>query len=212
MLRMLAAAAAGALLALAGAWFAWGPSAGHRAGIPGVGGNYAPVVHLPDVGRPLRIEVYSDFTCPACQEFELQGLDELEQRYGTKIEIAKRYLGNPRSESAKILYDLASSRQMGGRVARQLMEVGLSRSDDANNVVLVNAIAEENGLLEALEQAIADGSGRHKLLADWRSRPVHIEFLPYVVIANSIATDGNIPNVSRIVDDLLSRADDSAGN
>lgn len=211
MLKIILSAVSGGLLALAGTWLAWGWPDGRAATIAGVGGDYTPVVHMPAPGLPVRIEVYSDFTCPACQAFELQALPRLEERYGGDIAVDMRYLGNPTSESAKILHDIALARGSGPRVARQLMEAGLSRNDDAGNAAQVDRIARENGLHEALALAIADGSGSRKSRADWHARPVHVEFFPYVVIAGSVATTGDAANVSRIVDDLLARANEPAG-
>lgn len=134
-----------------------GDSAEPKAPIYGIPGQYVPVTNLrPHAYDRLQVDVYADFTCPACQRLETQGLGALEKRYGDRLRITRHYMAvSPQASAGMVLYQLADGLGKGDVVAQALMSSNLKHAGDRVNLEAVRQVAGQFGLLGQFDQAYA---------------------------------------------------------
>jgi predicted DsbA family dithiol-disulfide isomerase len=194
-------------LAILAAIVAGGCSSEERAvvGAAGIDGNFSAIVHLsPHALDQVHIDLYEDFTCPACQRLESTGLPAIEREFGARIIVRRHYLAGPATApAAKILYDIASDQGKGPTVANALFGSTLKHGDDAANLPAIRAIAKQYGLDRAFEKAYGDGSGKARIKAEWEAMNHKVAYFPFVVFENDIAANGDAGNISAILRSLL---------
>lgn len=198
-----------AVVALLAAYAVFGnKSTPSRVGAEGIDGRFFAMVHsIPHSKQRVTIDVYADFTCPACQRLELEGLNQIRKAYGERVIVRQHYLAGPASApSAKILYDIAKQTGQGEVVAADLFAAKLKHGDDKANLPVVRSIAQRHQLAAAFEQSFTDGSGLAKLRAEWIATRNKITFFPFVVIDDDIAADADAENLVKIVGSLLKPA------
>ena len=187
-----------------------GCSSGDRAvvGADGIDGKFSAIVHLtPHSLEQVHIDLYEDFTCPACQRLEADGLPEIEREFGQRIIIRRHYLAGPgTAPAAKILYDVANDKDLGPAVADALFAATLKHGDDAANLPIIRAIAEQHGLEEVFEEAYGGMSGKTRIKAEWDAANGKIAYFPFVVFENDIAASADAENIAMILRSLLKPA------
>lgn len=201
---------ASSVLAVLAALAAGGCSSGESAvvGAGGIEGRFSAIVHLaPHSLEQVHIDLYEDFTCPACQRLEAEGFPAVEREFGRRIIVRRHYLAGPgTAPAAKILYDIANDQGIGQTVADALFKAALKHGDDAANLPVVRAIAAQNGLDEAFMQAYGDGSGKARIKAEWDATNRKIAYFPFVVFENDIAASADAENIATILRSLLKPA------
>ena len=178
-----------------------------RTGGTGLTGEYVALVALAAHEQDhVAIDVYADFTCPACQRLESEGLEKVRLRYGDRVAIRNHYIAGPATApSAKILYDVAVAQGKGESVAQALFHARLKHGDDGTNLPLVTAIAHRFGLSQPFRIALADGSGRRKIASEWNALGGKVAFFPFIVIEDEIAVGGDQDNLMRVLDSVLAK-------
>lgn len=183
------------------------PSVWGHAELPG---EFVALVDLPPQLRErLTLNVYEDFTCPACQRLEAEGFASIRTRFGDRVTVLKHYLAGPATpKAAKILYDLAADHGNGEDVAKALFAAKLQHGDDEANLPVVKAIAGRFGLERAYASAIQGTQARARIKAEWKEKGDRVAFFPFVVIEDEIAVNGDVDNLIAILDSLLTRGHD----
>lgn len=176
-----------------------------RSGGLGIDGEFVAVVDLdPHSLEMIELDVYADFTCPACQRLETGGLQSLADFYGDRLLVRKHYIAGPgTAPAAKILYDIADASGSGDLVADALFKARLSHGDDGRNLVLVQAIAEHHGLGVAFAKAYQDGTGIARIKQEWSSLNNRVAFFPFIIIQREIAVGSDMQNAKLVIDSLL---------
>lgn len=170
-----------------------------------IDGKFSAIVSL-KTGRldRVRIDVYEDFTCGACQRFETQTLPALISRYPSQLSIRKHYLASPSAGIAPLaLYELAAESGKGDVVAAALMRAGLGHGKAAENDGKVLKVAEQFDLRGGLEAALANPAVEARIREQWRSHADLVAFFPFVVIEEEIAADNDEANLKKILDSIL---------
>ncbi|MFT3670446.1 MAG: hypothetical protein QM795_18175 [Pseudoxanthomonas sp.] len=178
-----------------------------RTGGKGLAGEYVALVALAAHKRDhVTIDVYADFTCPACQRLESEGLEKVRLRYGDRVAIRNHYIAGPATApSAKILYDVAVAQGKGEPVAQALFNAKLKHGDDGANFPLVINIAERFGLSQPFRIALEDGSGRRKIASEWSALDGKVSFFPFIVIEDEIAVGGDQDNLMMVLRSVLAK-------
>ena len=200
-----------AVLGAAFAFFMTGNEPPATIGASGIDGKFSAIVHaVPHSRDRVTMDIYADFTCPACQRLEAEGLPRILATHGSRLTIRQHYLAGPATApSAKILYDVAVAQGLGEQVAKALFAAKLAHGDDAANSPRVLEIARRFSLEKPFVAATRDGSGLAKLLAEWKRANGKVAFFPFVVFDSDIATDADVDNIVKILDSLLKRPDAS---
>jgi protein-disulfide isomerase len=94
LLRLAAAAIAGALATLAVLWVAWSPGVAPRPDARAPDAQSGQGTLRGDPQAPVEIVVYSDFQCPFCAR-QYASLDRLVREHGDAVRIQFRHLPNP---------------------------------------------------------------------------------------------------------------------
>ncbi|PZP59112.1 MAG: hypothetical protein DI597_16765 [Pseudoxanthomonas spadix] len=210
MRRALIIVAAALILAiLLGTYLFSSPTKPQRVGGVGIAGEYVAVVNLlPNSKGALNIDVYADFTCPACQRFESGVLPELRSKYGSRLVVRQHYVATPSgATSAKILYDLASDQGKGDVVADALFKANLKHGNDGANLPIVRSIAKKYSLDQTFDAVREDGSGLARIRAEWKSFGGRIAFFPFIVIEDEVAVGSDKRNIMSVIESLLVRVD-----
>ena len=173
----------------------------------GVAGDYFAIVDLrPKQLDVIRVEVYEDFTCPACQHFSLETLPALKRRYGNALVVTVHYIVSPSMQpDALTLYSIANARGDGATVAQALLEAGLEHRVSAENEERVRQVARRFGLGTELQSALSDKRKMEEIRGTWLSVAHKVAHLPFVEIQGEVATNGNMSNLEAIFDSLLRR-------
>lgn len=193
-----------ALITILGYLF-FGSEAPSRVGANGIEGEYFAMIHsVPHSKERVAIDIYADFTCPACQRLEAEGLPQIRKAYGERVTIRHHYLAGPATPpSAKILYDVATEADKGEVVAADLFAAKLKHGQDAANLPVIKAIAQRHGLSQAFEKSRTDGTGLAKLRAEWKATNGKVAFFPFVVFDSDIAANASTDNLLKILGSLL---------
>lgn len=173
----------------------------------GVEGEYAAVVDLrPHALDQVSIDVYEDFTCPACQRLTQGVLPQLKTRYGNLLHVRKHYVAAPSTQPAAIvLFSLAQATGREEAVAEALFEAGLEHKNAPDNDTKVAQIASRFGLEGELAEALADPEEVARVRESW-SRVAHkVTHFPFVEVEGVIATNGDPENLIKIIDSLLKK-------
>lgn len=151
-----------------------------RTGGTGFTGEYVALVALVAHEQDhVAIDVYAEFTCPACQRLESEGLEKVRLRYGDRVAIRNHYIAGPATApSAKALYDVAVTQGKGERAAQALFYARFKHGDDEASLPLVTAISQRFGLSQPFRIALTDGSGRRKIASEWRTLGGKVAFFP----------------------------------
>lgn len=189
-------------------YFFFGSQAESRVGSTGIEGEYFAMVRsVRHAKERVNIDIYADFTCPACQQLESEGLPRIRAAFGERIAIRHHYLAGPATPpSAKILYDVAAAAGKGDAVAAELFAAKLKHGEDAMSLSVIQTIAQRHGLGPAFEISRMDGTGLAKVRAEWDATQGKVAFFPFVVFDNDIAADARPDNLIKIIDSLLKPA------
>lgn len=197
----------GAILAtvLIASYLIFGSDVPSRVGADGIEGDYFAIVRsVPHSKERVTIDIYADFTCPACQRLEADGLPRIRKAYGERVILRHHYLAGPATPpSAKILYDVATEVDKGGVVAADLFAAKLKHGEDDANLPVIKAIAQRHGLSQAFEKSRTDGTGLAKLRAEWKATNGKVAFFPFVVFDSDIAANASTDNLLKIICSLL---------
>jgi protein-disulfide isomerase len=176
-----------------------------RVGGGWVKGHYSTLVNLDPVGvERLELDIYEDFTCPACQRFEQEVLPVLQQRYGNKLILRRHFLAAPSTQvSPMVLYAVGERSGKEAAVASALMRIGLEHKNSATNDVRVRHVAKELGLAAEFEQGMKDDALVAQIRAGWAKKAHMITWFPQVVIQGELVTDGDQGNLISILDSLI---------
>lgn len=171
----------------------------------GVEGRYSALVDLrPGTLNQVALDVYEDFTCPACQTFSLEVVPALQRRYGTALVIRTHYVAAPSTDpAAVILHDLAALQGKESDVAAALWASRLEHRTSLQNTERVRDVAIRFGLDEQLDNALADPRSAARVSAEWQGVAYKVSHFPYVQIEGEIVTNGEPQNLQRIIDSLL---------
>ncbi len=152
----------------------------------------------------VHIDVYEDFTCPACQQFANDFEPALIAAYGERLQIRKHYLVGSRSPvSAQILYEVAKEKGAGELASQRLFAAKLDHHNAATNAPVVERIAADMGLLAAYKDASSNPAITKKIRTAWNTEGAHIAFFPSVVVENVLLTNSNPENLNTIINSLL---------
>lgn len=154
----------------------------------------------------VRIDVYEDFTCPACQQFTNDYEPALLAAYGQRVQLRKHYLvGSNSPASAQILYEVAQRAGLGEEAARLLFAARLDHHNAEKNAPIVERIASEMGLRAPYEEALGDPLAAKKIQDAWNKEGAHITFFPSMVVENVLLTNSNPENLNTIINSLLKK-------
>lgn len=173
----------------------------------GVEGKYAAVVDLrPHALSQVSIDVYEDFTCPACQRFTLDVLPELKARYGNSLQVRKHYVAAPSTQpAAVILFSLAQASGREEEIAQALFEARLEHKNTPDNDAKVMQVAARFELEEELANALADPAKVGSVREDWSQVAHKVAHFPFVEVENEISTNGDPENLIKIINSLLKK-------
>ena len=171
----------------------------------GVAGDYAALVNLrPRMLDVVTLDIYEDFTCPACQHFSLETLPALERRYGDALVVRVHYVAAPSMQpDALALYSIANARGEGEKVAHALWEAGLEHRVTPDNQERVRRVAQRFHLGAELQLALNDQAKMGEVSRSWLKVAHKVSHLPFVEIEGEVATNGNGSNLESILDSLL---------
>lgn len=154
----------------------------------------------------VRVDVYEDFTCPACQQFANDFEPALIAAYGKRVQLRKHYLVGSRSPvSAQVLYEVAHEVGLGEEAARRLFAARLDHRDSAKNATVVEKVASDMGLLASYNEASTDQTVIKKIRTAWDTEGAHITFFPSIVVENVLLTNSNPENLNTIINSLLKK-------
>lgn len=172
-----------------------------------VDGQYQPFESLfPHSLDTVHLDVYEDFTCPACQQFANDFLPPLRTAYGGRIDLKFHYLvGYSSPVSAQVLYEVAASHGLGEEAARRLFAAKLDHHSEEKNSAAVARIAGQLKLLPEYEASLRDPKTTRDIRAAWNHEGAHITFFPSIVIEHVLLTDSNPQNLAVIINSLLKK-------
>lgn len=184
------------------------PSASKPSAIYGIPGEYVPVTNLrPSSLDTVRLDIYSDFTCPHCQTLDTQGIAELKQLYGDRVDVRTHYMAtNTATVAPMILYLVGERAGRAAEVSSALMGATLKRKPDAANLPAVRAVAKQLNLQSEFDAAYASEGAREAAVAQFKDIGHQIAFFPFVMVEGQIGTTGSIKNLQSIIDSLLTEA------
>ncbi len=210
--RLLLVVVVALALALFGAilFLILGSKSGVQAGGVGIAGNYVPVVNLgPNSRNRVTLDVYVDFTCPACRAYHTDTLPQLREKFGRRLEVREHFLAPPGVDSsAKVLYDVAVGKDMGSEIADALMSSGLTRGPAAESREKVAKVAGEFSLTEQYERALEDRAAIQSLRDEWNSLYGLVRSFPTVVVEREIEIGSNASNAIVVIESVLSGNED----
>lgn len=152
----------------------------------------------------VQLDVYEDFTCPACQQFSNKLAPPLLAAFGTRIHVQTHYLvGYESPVSAQTLYMVASARGLGVPAAERLFAAKLDHHSEAKNGPIVVNIAKELKVQSDYEAALHDPKTVQEIRAAWDGDGAHITFLPSIVIEHVLLADSDPQNLAVIINSLL---------
>lgn len=210
--RLFLAVAVALVVSLLGAALVLIPGlrSGAQAGGVGIAGSYVPVVNLgPNSRDRVTLDVYVDFTCPACRTYHTDALPQLREKFGRRLEIREHFLAPPGVDSsAKVLYDVAVGKGMGSKIADALMSSGLTRESAAETREEVAKVAGEFSLTEQYERALEDRTAIQSLRDEWNSLHGLVRSFPTVVLEREIEIGSNASNAVVVIGSVLSGNED----
>jgi predicted DsbA family dithiol-disulfide isomerase len=152
----------------------------------------------------VHIDVYEDFTCPACQQFANDFMPAMQAAYGSRIKISPHYLVGPTSPvSAQVLYETADKKGQGEEAATRLFAAKLDHHDATKNEPVVEGIARDMKLAEDYRAARNDPEVERSIREKWNTDGAKITFFPSVVLEKVLLTNSNPENLNTIVNSLL---------
>ena len=177
----------------------------HQSPTNHVEGNYELFDNLrPHSLGTVHIDVYEDFTCPACQQFANDFMPPLIAAYGDRVALTKHYLvGSTSPVSAQVLYDVASRRGQAEEAAKRLFAARLDHHNALKNGPVVAGIADTLGLRHDYDAAMNDPATTQRIRAQWNDEGAKITFFPSLVIEHVLLTDSNPANLDTIINSLL---------
>lgn len=152
----------------------------------------------------VRLDVYEDFTCPACQQFANEFMPPLQSAYGERVTLHMHYLvGSKSPVSAQVLYQVAESRGIGDVAAQHLFAARLDHHSDEKNSPVVAKIASDLNLSPEYESALHDPVTTQKIRTAWNEEGAKITFFPSIVVERVLLTNSNPENLNTIINSLL---------
>ncbi|EIL97919.1 DsbA family protein [Rhodanobacter thiooxydans] len=154
----------------------------------------------------VRLDVYEDFTCPACQQFANDFMPSLQSAYGERVTLHMHYLvGSKSPVSAQVLYQVAERHGLGDVAAQHLFAARLDHHSEDKNAPVVAKIASDLNLSSEYDAALRDPLTTRMIRAAWNEEGAKITFFPSIVVERVLLTNSNPENLNTIINSLLKK-------